>query len=160
MIDEKKSGAYEVVVEDNINFSHNSKNYSFKAELHDEFLIVNNGKDLKHYGDIVNGTFTYSPDDKRYAYAADQYTSRLVNVDGVEGSTYNDIHFIAFSPDSKRIAYTAVLNKDEFVVLDELAGKHYDAIMGQGKFIFDTQDKFHYIAAKGNTIFLVEEKIQ
>lgn len=160
VIDGKKVGAYEVVVEDNIYFSHNSESYSFKAELHDEFLIVNNGKDLKHYGDIVNGTLVYSPDDKRLAYAADKYTNRVVNLDGFESSAYNDILFIAFSPDSKRIAYTAVLDKKEFVVLDEISGYHYDAILGQGKFIFDAQDRFHYLASKGNAIFLVEEKIQ
>jgi hypothetical protein len=39
-------------------------------------------------------------------------------------------------------------------------GKRYDGIVGGGRIIFDCADRLHYLAAKGDDIYLVEERIQ
>ena len=52
------------------------------------------------------------------------------------------------------------LDNKESVVVDGEGGHAYDAILGQGEFIFDAPDSFHYMAAKGNNIYLVEEKLK
>jgi hypothetical protein len=48
------------------------------------------------------------------------------------------------------------------VVIDGKEGKQYDVIItkGGGKILFDSADRFHYLAAKGNEIYLVEEEIR
>lgn len=49
-----------------------------------------------------------------------------------------------------------------FVVVDGKEEKQYDDIvtLGGGKVVFDSEDSLHYLARKGNSIYLVEEKIK
>ncbi|MCK4419024.1 hypothetical protein KAV79_04385 [Candidatus Aerophobetes bacterium] len=66
------------------------------------------------------------------------------------------------SPDSKRVAYVAEVGNKWFVVVNGEEGKRYDGIvtLGGGRIIFDFPDSFHYLALKGSSIYLVEEKIK
>jgi len=68
----------------------------------------------------------------------------------------------SFSLDSQRVAYGTGEGDKRFVVVDGKEGKPYDGIatMGGGRIIFDSADSFHYLAAKGADIYLVEERIQ
>ncbi len=61
-------------------------------------------------------------------------------------------------PDSQRVAYIAQVGSKWLVVVDGVEGKQYDGIMT--KTIFDSPDSFHYLAGKGNNIYLVEERIK
>jgi hypothetical protein len=47
------------------------------------------------------------------------------------------------------------------VVVDGKEEKQYDSIVtiGGGRVIFDSSDSLHYLAQKGKSIFLVEERI-
>jgi hypothetical protein len=66
------------------------------------------------------------------------------------------------SPDSKRVAYGAIVGNKWFVVMDGKEDKQYDdiVILGGGKIVFDSADSLHYLALKGNSIYLVEEKMK
>jgi hypothetical protein len=66
------------------------------------------------------------------------------------------------SPDSRRIAYAAKRGKKWLVVVDGQEGKKYDNIivaMEVGKIVWDNPDQIHYLAQKGNAVYLVEEKL-
>ncbi len=86
-------------------------------------------------------------------------------VDGKEQKQYDEVASLIFSPDSKRFAYAAFMDKKQFVVLDGIEGKRYDGIfkvggIGTQKFIFDSSDSLHYLAAEGNSVYIVEEIIK
>ena len=81
-------------------------------------------------------------------------------VDGIEGKQYDDIGAPIFSQDSQRVAYAAEIGDKCFVVVDGIEGKQYDAIKDiRERIIFDSPDSLHYLAAKGNSLYLVEETI-
>ncbi|MEW6416877.1 MAG: hypothetical protein AB1480_02010 [Nitrospirota bacterium] len=88
----------------------------------------------------------------------------LVVVDGKEGKKYDGIGALIFSPDSKRVAYQAIEGDEWFVVVDGKEGKRYDMIVtsgwGRARVIFDSPDNIHYLARKGSSIYLVEERIR
>jgi hypothetical protein len=84
-------------------------------------------------------------------------------VDGKEEKQYDVIvNPPIFSPDSKRVAYSATAGNKSFVVVDGKEGRGYDGIVvaGGGRIIFDSADSLHYLARKGDEIYLVEEKIK
>ncbi|HDQ00517.1 MAG TPA: hypothetical protein ENN22_15225 [bacterium] len=66
------------------------------------------------------------------------------------------------SPDSRRVAYAAKAGNKWFVVVDGKEEKQYDGIvtLGGGRVIFDSPDSLHYLAFKGSSIYLVEERIR
>ena len=47
------------------------------------------------------------------------------------------------------------------VVVDGKEGEGYDCIVSkkEGDIVFDSSDSFHYLAAKGSVIYLVEERV-
>jgi hypothetical protein len=48
------------------------------------------------------------------------------------------------------------------VVVDGDEGKFYDSIipLGEGKIVFDSPNALHYMTLKGDTVYLIEEKLQ
>ena len=127
------------------------------------------GKEGKQYDDVYG--LTFSPDSKRVAYWAKAGGKQFAVVDGKEGKQYDETgivcyfdlfavvftHSFTFSPDSKRVAYVAKAGLKYLVVVDGKEGKLYDSIL---KIVFDASDRLHYLASKGNTIYLVEETIK
>ncbi len=67
---------------------------------------------------------------------------------------------LGFSPDSRHLIYAASDQSGQFLVVDGKEGKRYDSIIfvyDGGSRVFDTEDHFHYLARRGNGIYLVEE---
>ncbi|HEY77836.1 MAG TPA: hypothetical protein G4O09_01845, partial [Dehalococcoidia bacterium] len=66
-----------------------------------------------------------------------------------------------FSPDSNRVAYAATDGDKQFVVVDGTEGKQYNVILtaNGGRINFDSPDSFHYLAFEGDSVYLVEERI-
>jgi WD40 repeat protein len=172
VVDGKKAGPYEQVMPTSLIFSPDGKELAYcaqlplstivngvKVESEDEWFVVQNGKEQKRYHQL-QGIPVFSPNSLRMAYAGEKNSKRMINSDGMEGDSFDDIYFMVFSPDSKRMAYSVRLDNKEWVVLDGNNGKAYDDILGQGEIIFDSPDSFHYIAIKGNNIYLVEEKLE
>jgi hypothetical protein len=158
VLDGNQFGPYETVVEGGLIFSPDGKQFAFKAEKHDEFFMVLNGKEGKHYSDILQATLTFSGDNK-LAFAAENDSKRMVNSDGVEGIPFNDVYSVAYGPDNSIMAYSVRKENKEFVVVNGVKGKTYDTIMGLGGIHFDSPDTFHYMTMSGNDIILVEETI-
>jgi hypothetical protein len=69
------------------------------------------------------------------------------------------------SPDSRRMACMARVRKwlreKWSVVVDGKEEKPYDAIVAiGGRIVFDSAHRLHYLAVKGDNIYLVEERIE
>jgi hypothetical protein len=134
---------------------------AYAARVGDKWFVVVDGKEEKPYDSILEGTPIFSPDSQQVAYGAQVGDKRFVVVDAREGKQYDGITAgPIFSPDSQRVAYGAKLGDKQFVVVDGKEGKPYDAIVSEGRIIFDSTDSFHYLAAKGDGIYLVEERIE
>lgn len=98
----------------------------------------------------------------RFAYGAAVGSSRVVVADGIEGKQYDDAERIIFSPDGRHLAYIGTSGGKTFMVLDGVEGKQYDDIVTRGgsRIIFNSSDSWHYLALKGNDVYLVEENIE
>lgn len=95
------------------------------------------------------------------AYVAWSGSKRFVVVDGKEGKSYDGTNGLVFSPDGKRVAYAAYSGSKMLVVVDSKEGKVYDGILKGSRIVFDSSDRFHYLAVKdGSSVYLVEEKLR
>ena len=145
-------------------FSPDSKRVAYGAGVGNKRFVVVDSKEEKQYDGIAKGSIIFSPDSKRLAYGAQVGNKWFVVVDGKEEKQYDGIvkgTFI-FSPDSRCVAYGAQVGNKQFVVVDGKEEKQYDGIItiGGEKLIFDSSDNIHYLAFKGNSIYLVEERIE
>ncbi len=134
------------------------------ARAGNQWCVVVDGKEEKPYDGLEEGTLVFSPDSKRVAYVARTSSKQRVVVDGKEEKQYDAIVVgtLVFSPDSKHVAYVARADSRVFVVMDSKEEKQYDAIIalgtnGEGRIVFDSANSLHYLAAKGQGIYLVEE---
>lgn len=126
--------------------------------------------DFALFSPLLGGSFAVSPDNKRIAYSTQEGVTRaisnkwLVVVDGKEEKKYNGIGKapLCFSTDGKRIAYAARRGNNHVVVVDWQEGKEYDGIvtMGGSKIVWDSPEQLHYLAQKGDAIYLVGERIE
>ena len=160
VVDGKRGDPYITVVEGSLLFSADSRHLAYKAEMDDNFMMVLDGKAGKWYSEVIQLIAVFSPDNLRFAYAAEKDSKRMVIADGIEYEPYNEILSIGFSPDSKRVVYSVKQDNTEMVVVEGNKGRVYDNILGEGGIVFESPDVFHYLAKKGNAIYLVEEKIE
>ena len=140
-----------------------SKRVAYGAQVGDKWFVVVDGEEQKQYDGIGASGPIFSPCSRRVAYGAQVGDKWFVVVDGKEEKQYDGIMegTPIFCPDSKRVAYGAQVGDKWFVVVDGEEGKQYDGIvtLGGGKIIFDSPDSLHYLASKGNSVYLVEERI-
>ena len=161
VVDGKEEKQYDGIGETFI-FSPDSKHLAYGAESGNKWFIVVDGKEGKQYDSIVDLTLIFSPDSKHLAYIAKSGNKYFAVVDGKEGKQYDGIiETIIFSSDSRHVAYEAESGNKWFIVVDGKEGKQYDGFIAArfgGKVVFDTPDSLHYLAIKGSSIYLVEEK--
>ena len=84
-------------------------------------------------------------------------------MDGAEGKQYDRIKMNPlFSPDYRKVVFMAQAGDKVCVVVDEIEGKLYDDILNSsmGMILFKSADQIQYFARKGNSVVLVEEKIE
>jgi roadblock/LC7 domain-containing protein len=131
---------------------------AYEAREDDKRFVVVDGIEGKEYDAIGEGSLIFSPDSQKVAYSAQMSNKWFVVMGGIEGKEYDAIQGLIFCPDSKRVAYAAQVG-NWFVVVDGLEGEQYDEIVtvGGGRIIFDSPDSLHYLAVKGNRVYLVEE---
>jgi Tol biopolymer transport system component len=152
---------YDGITEGTPIFSPDSKRIAYGVQAGNKQFVVVDGKKGEPYDGILESTLIFSPDSKRVACVAQVGDKWFLVVDSEEGKQYDSIAkgALSFSPDSKRVAYVAQAGDKQFVVVDREEGKQYDAIP-EGRIIFDSPDSFHYLAIKGNNIYLVEERVK
>lgn len=141
-------------------FSDDSSTVAYWAEAGGKQFIVVNGQRQKAYDSV--GMPVFWPDSKKFVYLAEVGGKWLLVNDGKEGKGYDDIDgTIYFSGDDKRLASIFGDADGQTVVVDGTEGKRYDSIVtiAGGRLHFPSADKLHYIATKGDELFLVEETI-
>ena len=107
--------------------------------------------------------------DGRLVYVAKTGGKWLVVDTGKEQKAYDTVvDSFYFSTDGSHLATVAFDGEQEMVVVDGLEGNRYDMILtiGGGEIKFDAASagssggtSFHYLAARGNELLLVEEQI-
>ena len=166
VVDDTLYGPYRGAIQ--VIFSPDSSKVAFMAMVKKNKVHVvldgANGKTYKSVRDMI-----FSPDSLHLAYGAIKRKDWFVVLDGEEQTSYKEVGSIMFSPAGKHLLYMAKDHKDKvFIVVDGVEGTRYDTIfktptpkgqMSQHA-IFDTPDSFHYLAMKGNKIYLVEEKVK
>jgi hypothetical protein len=166
VVDGQASKPYKGVAVGSLVFSADSQHVAYGAndEEEDAWFVVLDGQAGKPYEAWVTGP-VFSPDSQRLAYAvAVDEAKQIVVLEGRESKAYNGIKMdlLAFSPDSRHLAYGAQGDKGWCVVLDGQEGKPYENlfILGGGKIVFDAPDRFHYLATRGQDIYVVQEQFK
>jgi WD40-like Beta Propeller Repeat len=156
-------------------FSPDSKSVAMGAKLGNrKFILFNgqpqiNGVDQKGYEQT--GGPQFSPDGKRLVYLAKAAGKWRMVDSGKEQKPYEGIEDdFYFSADGRHLATVVDDGNQEMVVVDGLEGNRYDMVitLAGGEIRFDAVNEsgpsgefgFHYLAARGNQLLLVEETIQ
>lgn len=118
------------------------------------------------YGPVYNqiGGMAYSPDSGRFAYVARKSTDWFSVIDGKQGKAHPFIfgNSLVFTADGRHTLFATKTGNKRFVVLDDRPGQGYDLIFAEGDqpLMLDSERSFHYLALKGDSVFVVEEKIK
>jgi len=69
---------------------------------------------------------------------------------------------LVFSPDGEHWAYVAQKDGKQFVVIDYNEQNPYDSVslLAQGRIVFDTPEKLHYLALKDKKVYRVDVQIK
>ncbi len=156
VVDGKEEQGYDDILQYTPVFSPDSKKVAYAAKDGEKWFVA----EIIEVNKINQNKLVLSPYRKDLAaennVAFNEFSDRKLSksYDGIiEGSLF-------YSPDNKHLLY-GVLNGDkQFVVLDETDGTKYDFIIfiyDGGAIVFDSLDRFHYLARKGGDIYLVEE---
>ncbi len=122
VVDGKSYGPYDAV--DSVNFSADSKRFSFRASMKKKWFVVVDGIKGKNYSFVSAPAF--SSDNKKVLYIATFANKKQMWVlNGKEGRLYDDVRGAIFSSDSKSIAFSASSNLGSFVILNGKRSKVY-----------------------------------
>jgi len=185
VVDASEGEKYPEILPTTLSFSPDSERVAYVAQYRTSRFLVLDGEERKAYHLPRTSHQTaslFSPDSKRLAHVqfvrvpggTDLMSAAIVHdLDDKEQKKYDmawGSKFV-FSPDSKRLAYVAAAplrGRGEqkfnfFVGLEGEQGKGYDAIISNSDgeaIVFDSADRLHYLARKGNRIYSVEETIK
>jgi len=114
------------------------------------------------YNEIAG--LAYSADSARFGYIARTGADWFAVIDGKPGKSHPFIfkNSLAFSADGKHALFASKAGNTRFVVLDDRPGKGYDLIFAEDDrpVVVDSEQSFHYLALKGDSVFVVEERIR
>jgi len=123
------------------------------------FVVVDGREASTRYGDIGKGTLVFSPDSQRIAYDGMRDNKHFVVVDGTEARVYDRAACLAFSPDSKHVALVGWHSRKPVIVVDGVEETRYDGFLRGGQLVFDSPNRFHTLARRGEEFFLADVKI-
>lgn len=130
VVNNKPSGAYDLVFEGRIAFSPDGSRMVYGAQRRGQWYVIVDGRELGPYAFLGSTTgFRFSPDGKRLAFAA-MATDRKWSlvIDGQGQTPHENLADVAFSPDGKRLA-VAVLDGGKWrVTADRQEQQAFDAI--------------------------------
>jgi len=106
----------------------------------------------------------FSADGTQMAYGAVVDGKMTVIVNGKAGKKHSGraLVGVTFSHDGSRVAY-AIKGEDKWtVVIDGQTGKEHSNIVAPegSRIMFDSANSLHYLVQEGNSIYLVEERIE
>jgi hypothetical protein len=135
------------------------------------YRVIVDGQEGGRY-DYIQG-FTFSPDSLHFAYAARRGKNSLVVIDGRDGKEHRQPEYSStellpsFSPDSHHVVYMAPIGSLHTVMVDDIEGGLYDEVLRQApwqtntsRIVFDSPTRFHYLARKGNALYLIHEELR
>jgi len=144
-------------------FSPNSRRFAYVAQKDNKYSVVIDGQEGKQFDAIGNGSIIFSPDSNHVVYCAQTDNKRFVVINGKEEKKYDDVgnKSLVFSPDSKYLAYMAQSDNKHFVVFGAEKQNFYDNILNltMGGIVFDSSDRFHYLAIRDKSVYLVEGRV-
>jgi len=152
VVDGKEGKRYDDILKYSPVFSPDSKRVAYAARDGDKWYVF---EETEKKDIIVQDMLTLSP-------AKRNDEGEKQDVISITGKQYDGIieGSLIFSPDSKHLIYGVLNSYGQSVVVDGKAGKPYDSIIfiyNGGSIVFDSQDRFHYLARKGKGVYLVEE---
>jgi len=148
---------------DTFRISPDRKRVAYVAQIDEQQFVIVDGIEGRPYDSIIRGSLIFSPDSKRFAYIAKQGDKQIVVVDGAEDKPNDGVKTNPlFSPNCRMVVYIAQIGDKVCVVVDGKEGKFYDDILnaGMGKILFTSADQIQYYAREGDSVVLVEEKIE
>jgi hypothetical protein len=168
-------------------FSPDSRRCAYSARMGDKWYMVIDGREFGPFESIGGSAgklewdtgppFAFSPDGARIAFIAKTANQYCVVEGGIEGSKYDFLTNVSFSPDSKHVLYCAAKADQSIisvhpsgmsvfplfvVVVDgmEYAPEGEAGVVG-GKAVFDSNERFHYLAfSNGSGGRVVEKEIR
>src|SRR5947209_4104094 len=139
--------------------SPDSSRVAFIVRHKDKFLVIENGKPGKEYDSIMRRSLSFSPDSKRFVYAARRGTDWFLVLDGVEQKIGAELvpnplnANPLFSFDSKRVAMVLKRGDKVSVVIDGAESALFDSITGV-TFSRDSR-RWAYSATRGGKSLIV-----
>jgi Tol biopolymer transport system component len=160
-------------------FSPNSKYLASIVQLGTTEMVVLNLLEKNMFQEqaifdrIGGGTLVFSPDSNRLGYIGRAGSKSFVVIASASvakrGSSrqnrkrgYDMVGYLNFTPDSDHYVFAATSGDKAFTVVDDQEAAHrYQSIWNiQGtRLLFDSRKKFHYLAAKEGSVYLVEEEL-
>jgi len=138
-------------------FSPDSRNSGYIAGYGDKLFSVINGQPGKIYNSLGSKFFlpdpVFSPDSHRVAYVARIGKKWSVIIDTTEGRLYDEI--LVF-PGGEKVFESF----DDHPYYHGFKDRIESESAIRGKLVFDSPNAMHYLALKGNTVYLIEETIE
>jgi hypothetical protein len=123
-------------------FNQSGLRMEYAAKEDNQWFIVSNGIESKHYDMIRGGYPVFSPDGLKELFIAKEHEKEFLVIDGIEGKPYDYIGQVIVSPDGQRIDYKAMNHDKWFIVLDQAENKKHKAL-ARNYFNF-TPDSKHF----------------
>lgn len=149
-----------------LTYSPDGKRIAFVASPRARKMVLISDTTIGPEYDLI-GNLTFSPDGQHFGYEVHRDSSdkgwRII-VDGIPGKIYDYIcqNSFTFTPDGLHTVFAVKSKEKEFIVFDDKPGPKFNNILTDwhGHVVFDAPDAFHYLSRKGNSVFLVEERIR
>jgi WD40 repeat protein len=158
VIDAEEGKEYDAITE--IDLAPCGGGCAFMVRVGDKVAMVVNGKEETAYKYLASQFLAFSPDGKRWGYAAVNEGGFAPVLNGVEGKPYKWAGTITFSPDSSRLAFGASSDEGSFAVVDGAE----DTPRGKGSLInglvFSPDSKHYaYVVIQGDLMLLVVDGV-
>ena len=160
VVDGKPSKPYDTFARGSLVFGPDGKRVAAVADQGGKRLLLLDGVEGPAVDDIA--TFCFSPDGKRWAYAARSDTSWKIVGDSGESKPYDGIleGTPLFSPDGGHFAFVASRANQWFVVIDDRESKAYDQIIPQSLVFSADGKRSAFTAIRGGETLAVVDGVE
>ena len=133
-------------------------------------MVVLDGKELRKSdngnNDLHMGSFTFSPDSRRWAYIGERKGKTYAVISGAEYGPYDYLReplardaYIYFSPDSRHFAFHATRDSQQYLVVDGVEHEIQGQWLSNSLLRFDSPTKSHGLVMGKDHIVRIEAEI-